>query len=193
MLVSLYSPVLSHPSSVGHDRFYMIEHTLWHNCSSVSFRQDTIVDRWFCRWFGIYIYLLIVYRVPTCTSDGRTHRGESSVYAAVYLHRGQWVLWVLSSVMGLDVSLWQHKVWQQPVLFGNFHRTPLAKNSIRCKPILVAKALFGDKRCLLGLCLPHYLEILCRSPSCIYFREASTTLGFHNTPQVAFNFSCLFT
>lgn len=38
------------------------------------------------------------------------------------------------------------KSWQQFGLFGNYHGTVLANNSIRCNSILVLEASFVDKR-----------------------------------------------
>lgn len=74
------------PSSVRHDRFCRREQALsqirhWlvtptgfvpPLCPSIAFRQDTTVDLWFCSCAGIYLYLLVVYQVPSCTNDGRT-------------------------------------------------------------------------------------------------------------------------
>ena len=45
----------------------------------------------------------------------------------------------------LDVCLCK-TTWQQTELFGDFHRTTLASNSIGCNPVPVLKLSFDDRR-----------------------------------------------
>ena len=56
--------------------------------------------------------------------------------------------------------------WQQCRLFGDIHGTPLANNSIECKPVLLLEPSFGDKRWSVGLHCHHY-ETSLRLPSYI--------------------------
>jgi hypothetical protein len=46
----------------------------------------------------------------------------------------------------LSVCREQLTVLAIPRLFGDFHFTPLANNSIECNPDLALEALFGDRR-----------------------------------------------
>lgn len=64
-------------------------------------------------------------------------------------------------------------------LFGDFHWTPLANNSIGWNPVLSLEALCGDKWCPGGtLSLLLFVDIV--RIAFIYFRDVSTALSFHN-------------
>lgn len=52
---------------------------------------------------------------------------------------------VLGSVARLQFVERNPLSWQQPGLFGDFHGTPLANNSVECNPVLQLAALSGYK------------------------------------------------
>lgn len=82
---------------------------------------------------------------------------------------------------------------QQPGLFGDTHGTPLANNSCRYNSNLVVEVSLGAKRWSIRN-MPSITQQLklVHVHICIYFRKVFTELGFHTTPYIHLNFSCLF-
>ena len=153
-----------------------------------SSRQDTIVAQRVCSQIDIYVSPLVVCRVPSFTKDAsRCQVGTSLISPCSMSCAGV----VFNNEMLLSVCGRNLQSWEQPGLFGGFHGTPLANNSIRCNSVQVLGDSFGDNQ--LSLCLPNYLVISFRLSSYLYiFWEASTVLRFHTTLESAFNFNCFF-
>lgn len=78
--------------------------------------------------------------------------GESTMQVTTCTLHVQRVAWVLSLATGPSCQFVELKrlSWQESELFGNFHGTLLAHNSVGYNSVLVLEALFGD----LGLIAP---------------------------------------
>ena len=66
------SQVLGHPSSGFHlmewtliqsDTVWLLAQALYHHCTGISYKPDTIIDQRFCGCIGVYLFPLLACRV----------------------------------------------------------------------------------------------------------------------------------
>lgn len=105
------------------------------------FQAWQIVGQSFYGWVYIYVSLLIAYRVPLCTKETRSqgwrlHVDISSTSSCSISSVG-----VCPQQWGIAFSLRsQPFALAKSDLFGDFHGTPWAEDSIDCNPVLLLKA-----------------------------------------------------
>lgn len=107
-----------------------------------------IIDQRFCGSVSIYASLSVACKVRSCIKDIRTEEwrfyvGTSSTCLCV-----QWAVSVFSSTRQTYWEFLESKLlsWQQPLLLGDFHGTPLENIPTECKTILILELHFCDKR-----------------------------------------------
>lgn len=61
---------------------WILPQALCHHWPYLSCRQDTIEKTKVCLYLGVYIYLLVVYRISSYTKDNRTW-GEGFIQASI--------------------------------------------------------------------------------------------------------------
>ena len=112
----------------------LLSQPLWPCSPSIFFTEFTMIDQGVCGWLGVYIFLLVAFRLPSCAKDGRMQR----------LYVGTCV--VFNNVALLSGCIEQTILQKQPRLFGVSYGTFWAYKPMICEPVPVLEASFDDKR-----------------------------------------------
>ena len=131
------------------------------------YSQDSIVYQRICDWVGVYISILIICRLPSSSKEARMDWQRISVdtsFFCLYWRGG----WVLSSAMEPCCQFVESNLlsWLETGLFGDFHATPWASNSMD-KSHPITRNFVGWQVMASYDLLPHYLEVSLESPSYI--------------------------
>lgn len=148
------------------------------------------MDQRVCGWLGGYVSLYVACRTPSCRKDSRTWVQERGQVKALCRHQTDFSIFnelcrCCFQKQGLAVSLWRAIYCLgniMGVLLIPIVLTPLASNTLRCKPLPLGEALFGIKRQPVGAL--SLMVISFRSSSYFYILECFCCIKLPSYPHL---------